>query len=285
MGKIVWLASYPKSGNTWLRTFLTNFWRNKPEPADINDLDGGPIAGARQWFDEIAGVEASQLLDEEILAFRPAVYRRAAAESTDTLYLKIHDAYTIQPDGEPLVPADVTQGAIYILRNPLDVVISFSHHNDQTIAKTIRLLNDPQAMLARTHQKIHEQLPQRLLTWSQHVQSWLEQTSFPVHAIRYEDMQRDPITTFTSVVRFLEMPDEPERIARAVQHAAFETLQSQEKQHGFRERYSPSPFFRQGRTGQWQDRLTSEQIACICQEHAAIMQRFGYLTSTGEITP
>ena len=46
MGNIYWLASYPKSGNTWMRLLLTNYLRNAGEAADINSLDGGPIASA-----------------------------------------------------------------------------------------------------------------------------------------------------------------------------------------------------------------------------------------------
>lgn len=46
-GNIYWLASYPKSGNTWMRILLTNYLRDGDEPADINNLDGGPIASAR----------------------------------------------------------------------------------------------------------------------------------------------------------------------------------------------------------------------------------------------
>ena len=60
-GSIFWLASYPKSGNTWMRILLTNYMRNADEPADINRLDGGPIASARQVFDDNVGVEASVL--------------------------------------------------------------------------------------------------------------------------------------------------------------------------------------------------------------------------------
>ncbi len=85
--KIVWLASYPKSGNTWLRAFLTNCWYDTETPADVNALLGGPIASARQLFDETVGVEAADLTTEEIDCYRPAVYRYIAAQSADTVYM------------------------------------------------------------------------------------------------------------------------------------------------------------------------------------------------------
>ena len=67
---IIWLASYPKSGNTWMRTFLTNYWRDAAEPVDINSLEGGPIASARRVFDDAVGVEASDLTPAEIERLR-----------------------------------------------------------------------------------------------------------------------------------------------------------------------------------------------------------------------
>ena len=110
MGKIIWLASYPKSGNTWVRVLLTNYLRNGEAPADINRLDGGPIASARLWFDEWAGIEASALDDKIIERLRPDVYRCMAIESTETLYMKAHDAWYRTDRGEPLFPPDITGG-------------------------------------------------------------------------------------------------------------------------------------------------------------------------------
>ncbi|NOZ51459.1 MAG: sulfotransferase domain-containing protein, partial [Chloroflexi bacterium] len=83
MNGIIWLASYPKSGNTWMRVFLTNYLRDSDEPAEINNLDGGPIASARDIFDRVIGVESSDLTAEEIDRFRPAVYEQVAAESDE----------------------------------------------------------------------------------------------------------------------------------------------------------------------------------------------------------
>ena len=109
--RIVWLASYPKSGNTWMRAFLSNYLADGDAPVDINSLDtGGPIASARAVFDDAVGVEASDLTQDEIERYRPRVYLQVAANSSETLYLKIHDAFTYTPDGSPLVPAGGHKG-------------------------------------------------------------------------------------------------------------------------------------------------------------------------------
>ena len=72
MAGIIWLASYPKSGNTWLRAFLTSF-QSGGQPVDINSMAGGPIASARKRFDDAMGVEASELTQEEIDRYRPRI--------------------------------------------------------------------------------------------------------------------------------------------------------------------------------------------------------------------
>src|SRR4030067_3299012 len=139
---IIWLASYPKSGNTWMRVLLTNYLRNGNTPADINKLDGGPIASVRKGFDEWAGIEASALNDAVVERLRPDVYRGMAGESPDTIYMKVHDAWRRTDRGEPLFPADVTAGVVYIIRNPLDIVTSATHHWGTGMKKAVENLCD-----------------------------------------------------------------------------------------------------------------------------------------------
>src|SRR5438105_4789062 len=137
MGEIVWLASYPKSGNTWVRVFLTNYLRDGSEPADINDLDGAPIASDRNRFDELSGVESSDLTADEVARYRAAVYRAFAAETEGLLFVKVHDAHRDPDCSEELFPAEVTRHVVYIIRNPLDLTVSLAHHFGISIDETL----------------------------------------------------------------------------------------------------------------------------------------------------
>jgi hypothetical protein len=110
MGNIYWLASYPKSGNTWMRILLTNYLRNADQPADINSLDGGPIASARQVFDDRVGLEASDLTQDEIERYRPFVYEQMSEQASEPLFLKVHDAFTFTRFGYPLISKTATAG-------------------------------------------------------------------------------------------------------------------------------------------------------------------------------
>ena len=73
MGGIYWLASYPKSGNTWFRTFLRNLIEDGDQPADINDLSTGSIASSRGWLDEVLGFDTAELDPDEVDRLRPEV--------------------------------------------------------------------------------------------------------------------------------------------------------------------------------------------------------------------
>ena len=137
MSQIVWLASYPKSGNTWLRAFLTSFQRDNGMPVDINALQVGTIASDRNMFDHALGVGSSDMTEEEIERYRAVACRHLALRSVTPLYLKIHDAYVFTCTGEPLIPADATQGAIYVARNPLDVAVSFARHLNRTVEEAV----------------------------------------------------------------------------------------------------------------------------------------------------
>ncbi len=275
MGGIIWLASYPKSGNTWLRVFIASLVSG--EAADINKLTFlGGISSSRSAFDETLGVSAADLSAEQQTNLRPRVYEIWAAEAKRLLYCKAHDCYHLTSAGEPLFPTKVTRGAIYVVRDPRAVAVSFAHHTGRTIDGAIARMADVNASLARSEDRLDLQLQHRVLSWSDHVQSWLE-APFPVHLVRYEDMHADPAAAFTAVARFLGLPHDPEKIASAVAATSFSRLQEQERAAGFVERpRHAAAFFREGRIDGWRAVLTPAQIARIVAAHGAVMRQYGY---------
>jgi aryl sulfotransferase len=282
MASIVWLASYPKSGNTWVRVFLTNYRRASDVPADINELEDGPIASARYTFDEFTGVKASDLTPEEIERCRPQVYRHLAAESRETLFVKVHDAFTWTDASEPLFPPDVTAGVLYILRNPLDVAVSFAHHSGMAVESIVSRMCWEVCTLNNHPGRLHEQLPQKLLSWSDHVRSWVDASGLRVHVVRYEDMVGDPLATFTAIVQFVGLMVEPLRVATALGFSRFDQLQLQERDKGFKERWpKATSFFRKGLVGDWRNALTPEHVRRLIDAHSVVMRRFAYLTDDG----
>jgi aryl sulfotransferase len=284
MGNIYWLASYPKSGNTWMRLLLTNYLRNTDQPADINSLDGGPIASARQAFDDHVGLEASDLTQDEIERYRPFVYEQMSEQASEALFLKVHDAFTYTRFGYPLISKTATAGVIYMLRNPLDVAVSFAHHSASTVERMVRKMGEADfAFLDNPHQ-LYNQLVQRLLTWSGHVLSWVDEPGLRLLVVRYEDLQADTAAAFTGVLRFCGLDIDPPRLEKAVRFSQFEQAQKQEAEYGFGEKMpGAESFFRRGQVGSWRDELNPELAQKLIADHARVMQRFGYLDEKGEL--
>jgi aryl sulfotransferase len=284
MAKIVWLASYPKSGNTWVRVLLTNYLRKDDQPADINKLEGGPIASARFWFDEWVGVEASALDDTVVERLRPRVYRCMSGDSPETLYMKVHDAWARSDLGEALFPSDVTAGVVYIIRNPLDMAASFAHHGGVSTEKAVDDMCNPNFTIARSLGGLADQLRQKLSSWSGHVQSWLDASGLPCRVVRYEDLRSDPETVFAGVVRFCGLPFDEDSVRKAVAFSEFSELQKQELSKGFHERgvRATSNFFRRGCAGAWRDDLSADQVDKLIRCHEQTMRRFGYIDAHGE---
>lgn len=283
MNKIYWLASYPKSGNTWVRVFLTNYLTEDGGPVDINHLKGGPIASDREVFDRWAGVEASDLPLDEIANLRPDVYRQMALHVDHPMYVKVHDACTRNAEGQLLFPPDVTGGALYLIRNPLDVAVSYAHHGGRTLTQTVDALCNPKGNVYETPDRMSLQLPQRLLSWSDHVRSWVDGSGLRITVTRYEDLHAEPGTAFEEVLRALDLELDTGRLSRAVALSEFETIREQEQQTGFREKHmrADAPFFRQGRVGTWREELTPDLADRIIETQGEVMMRFGYLHPDG----
>jgi hypothetical protein len=276
--KIVWLASYPKSGNTWFRIFLANLQNNGTVPIDINALEKSLMASNRLLFDEATGISSADLTFGEIEALRPEVYEHIARQSEDLVFQKIHDAYTCNISGKPLIPESATRCVLYFVRNPLDVAVSFAHHNNTSCAAIIGEMNNDEYSFYQRPDKLNLQLTQRLLTWSNHVLSWVDDSGLPLKVIRYEDMKERPFETFKAAIEFVGFACNDEQIEKAIRFSSFDILREQEQEKGFREK-SPSSksFFRKGLVGSWKEELSPGEAQTVIQNHHAVMERFGYL--------
>jgi aryl sulfotransferase len=280
MKKIVWLASYPKSGNTWVRALLTNYLRPGAEPASINDLLGAPSASWRKSFDELAGVEASSLDPDTVDRVRPEVYRCLAAEANDDrpLFIKVHDAWGLTDTGARMFPAEVTAGVIYIMRNPFDTAVSIADHFGRTVEWAVEQLCDPRFSIGATTDRLHDQLRQKLGSWRGHVGSWLDASGLRCHVVRYEDLSSDPEAALASMLRFVGEQLDSARISTAVASSAFAELRRQELAEGFRESSvsASGSFFRRGEVGVWSHTLPPELIGRLSAALGETMRRFGY---------
>jgi len=283
-GGAVWLASFPKSGNTWLRLLLANVLSNQDKPVNINSI---PLKGRslvrRTYIEDVTLIDTDLLTLDEALLLRSrmaAVIIAEASEDENPLFVKTHDAYCTLPECEPLLGRHNRSAAkaLYIVRDPRDVVVSLASHMSYPIDEAVRRLCMDDHFIPDVH-VVTTHLPQHLQSWSRHVTGWNDQTDVPVHVIRYEDLRDEPVSVFGAAVAFLGLEVPRTKIEQAVRFSDFAELQAQEAQNDFRERPpgATAPFFRKGRASGWVDVLTKQQSAQIVATHGDAMKRFGYL--------
>lgn len=272
MAKLIFLASYPESGNTWMRLMLSSLIYPQQE-LNINNIKGSSSAADRLLFEKHTGLDASELSSEVLSRMRSAWYESLLLSNEEMIILKTHDAFRNQSD-DPLFATSLDVKVIYLVRNPLDIVISYSHHSQESVSLTIDKLNDPSRKLSDWSKP---QLPQFLGNWSHHVTSWT-QSEADLLLVRYEDLRNDIMHVMSKVTAFLKLDADIHAVERVVDETSLDKLRQQEVKHGFNERlHSQSTFFGPGKIGQWKSKLTDTEVGSVIRIHESVMSEIGYL--------
>lgn len=269
--KIWWLASYPKSGNTWVRMFLNCYATRFP--VSLNSVYQYVVTDLRvEIYQMMSPRPLSEMtLSEQFMYLPGALINLIKLANTKDVVVKTHNAKA-NVSGIALIPVAITAGAVYIIRDPRDVVISLSHHFNLTINESITMLNDEQRAGESKQGLFH-----MLMSWSQNVNSWTRMNKdVPTLVVKYEELNA---TAFEAIISHLELsvPDHEERLKFAMKQTEFSNLQELESKDGFVEKAGNSNFFRSGKSGQWKTILTKKQQELITDKNKEVMQHYGYL--------
>jgi len=272
--KIFWLASYPKSGNTWVRMFLNAYITGFP--VNLNSAYQFVSGDFRpELFQMMVTRPINQLTIKEQYYFYPGLLLNILGMS-NTLYvcLKTHHA-KVKVDEIPLIPVELTEKAIYVMRDPRDIVPSLADHFGLTLDKAIDFLGNEQ----QGAEQKGTGLTHLLLSWRLHVKSWASKPS-PIETIiiKYEELLGNPRGTFEKIIAAFNFEMDEARFDFALEQTKFKNLQKMEQEGTFREKSSESKkFFREGKAGNWKNVLSRGQAKRIESEHREEMKTFGYL--------
>ena len=280
---LVWLTSYPKSGNTWFRTVLAALVAGG-DKFDINDLNHAHselITASRVLFHHWTGLHAADLPMSLVRRLRTDIHVTVNAQATGVRVMKVHDAWPAQaPGDDTMFPDHATIGTIYLVRNPLDVAISLAAHMSVTPAESVRFLCNANLVFGKgtAEDGIQPMIRQHMGDWSHHVSGWLAAPLSRLMVLRYEDMLAEPQRAFEAALGFAGFTFSAAAIAAALEATRFDRMQRMEAEHGFNERPpGMSRFFRSGRSGGWRESLTPADVRLMVDHHEQIMRRFGYL--------
>jgi sulfotransferase family protein len=275
---LVWLASYPKSGNTWVRAFLANLaaiLAGESDELSLNAINRFSTAeNFSALYEARLGFKPTEKHRKEVAAVRHEVQKSIADEYQGRLVVvKTHNGL-VKDYNRAIINFSVASTAIYIIRNPLDVAISLSHHMGLTVDDSIEMMGTLGFETPINENTVHEIWG----SWSQNVESWTCVPHSAIYVMCYEAILSDPQRAFGGLVQHLFVKANPMQINSAIERSSFANLRNKEEREGFREKSEKAQrFFREGQAGQWKDILTPAQVRRIINDHGEQMMRFGYL--------
>jgi hypothetical protein len=259
-----------------MRVFLTNLLQPEEE-AHINKLLNTHGANDNNLIEFYTPFEPSELTFKELMKVRIQVLERLNAQIGEYACLKIHQTNQAVKS-EKVFLSKIEDPLIYVVRNPLDVAISFAHHQNWELEKSVEFLNNDEAVIGSTNRFNQRLSPELLGNWSHHYNSWKE-TVPQMLLIRYEDMLENAVETFTRVVDYLGIKATEEEIKVAISKSKIENIQQQEEGSRFKEGSLLNPiFFRKGSSGEWKNALSAKQVDRIIAKHGKVMKDLGYLS-------
>ena len=273
MANIIWLASYPKSGNVWLQAFLHNLISNSrqaPSPETIGGFCTPESAALHFMTPDSRPLGA--WTREETARRRAGAHKAITGLRSDNVFASTRVALSTS-GGAPIITMELTAASFYLVRNPLDVAVSLAAQGDRSIDEAILHL-ETEYESENSDQFAYEYQG----SWSTNVLSWTQQRHAGLHLLRYEDMLSVPEQAFGPLASFLGFDTSPERLARAIRFSSFADLAEEEDKSTFTSSSGGvRRVLRVGKSDQWREVLSADQVRRVVDRHDKQMERFGYI--------
>ena len=276
---IIWLASYPKSGNTWVRVFLNSLFYTENNEIDINNLSIGQFPN-RKHFEDI-----SKNMDDINEFSKNCINAQLRLNlSNETKFLKTHHAYW-QNGKYKFTDIQTSLGVIYIVRDPRNVITSLkNHYNFDNYDDALKFLLDDRKVIGIKNSKKEMDLPHIISSWKNHFNSWKKMNKNYL-LVKYENLINSPEKEFQKITSFLEklinVKFDKNRILDAVEKSSFDNLKKREQTHGFIEApillNKSSSFFNLGPKNDWRKLLNKKIAKKIEKEFKIEMSELNYL--------
>jgi len=276
---LIWIASYPKSGNTWMRSLLTALIYTND---GIFNFELLPKIDQFEKKSNFSFLKKSQSIDFDNLDKMAIVskYWHEAQENlnySDLIFLKTHSS-NYNYKNLKYANLNKTRGCIYLVRDPRDVAISYSKFMGCSIDETIDYMLGPARQIWNQEKTVGIIISR----WDYHIASWLNLDT-PKIFIRYEDLLNNTKKILNELIQFIQGPlkinieSNEKKIENIIKTTSFALLKNKENKDGFKEASKNSPFFREGKSMQWKKTLNYDQIEKIESNLGEYMKKFKYI--------
>ena len=280
---IIWLASFPKSGNSWVRAILISIFFTKNGKFDLSLFPKIKYFDKIENYNFVKDVNVNDFNNLNKLSIIAKYWTKAqelVEISGDFAFFKTHSANVISNKKYFYTTNNTTRGVILVVRDPRDVAISYSaKHINKTTDEVIDLMTNPDVISRTTESKLG--LPMIHLNWEQFYRSWLH-LDCPKLLLKFEDIKKDPKKAVIDILNFFkneynfQFNDENNLVSNILETTDFKTLKTKEKEQGLIDK-KKGAYFRSGKTNEWSKKLTINQIKKIEFSFNKLMKELGYL--------
>ena len=280
---IIWIASYPKSGNTWIRALLSAYLYSEdgvfkfellknisqfPTRQDVQEFTNNfksPVETSKYWI----AAQKKLNLDKKIH------------------FLKTHSSVCTL-EGNSFTDKANTIASIYIVRDPRNVITSIANHYEFSINEAFEFLTNKRKIIFDPEYQDYGDI-QFLGDWANHYKSWKNLTIALVKIVKYEDLLNNTKKTFIDLLDFLKkftsVNVDEKKLNTVIRTTDFNTLKLKEEQFGFEESIMSKKsnkkikFFNLGKDNNWKKLLDSETKKKITKSFRLEMKELNYIVN------
>ena len=282
---IIWLASYPKSGNTYVRAFLSAYYYSKSGEFDFSLLSNIKQFPDKEFFDK--KIENIKQASEEWEGAQKKII-----EDKKIKFFKTHNCLG-NYKGKPFTTPHQTLGGIYIVRDPRNVFSSLKNHFSMNDDEALEMIFDEKRGLMSDTGSYSSYA--HISSWSNHFRSWVKYNQFRRLIIKYEDLIINKYETFRDIIVFtntllnkIERVDK-EKLKRAIETTNFNILKNKEIEEALDQSITPfkkwrsihkenkNLFFNLGPDNNWEKFLEKKTVDKIEKEFKNEMLELGYI--------
>ena len=282
---IFWIASYPKSGNTWIRTLISSYYYTEDgifNESKIHNIDQFP---QKKYFKEFK-------YDKTIVNDTARLWLKAQKKinlDKKLRFFKTHNAFG-NLNGNPFTDNTNSIGAIYVVRDPRNVITSLKNHYELNDDQAYSWMINENNYLYDIHNFEEDGYSdfQFISSWSTNYKSWKVQKKIPIKIIKYEDLLNETYLIFKDLINFINLlvntseQINRDKLKKVIDSTLFDKLRKEEQDKGFtesvlsRDGKRKIPFFNLGPKNDWNKILNIKMVKKIEEVFADSMKDLSY---------
>ena len=281
---IIWIASYPKSGNTWVRALLSYYFFSKQNKFQFSLLKNIPNFNVTDFIRNKEAIKS----DKDIIKNWLPIQRYINDKFKRNLLFKTHNA-CININGNQFTNNTVSAGCIYVVRDPRNIITSYKNFEDKSYENMIKMMfNEKSYLLSNesTMKNFGIKGVEIISSWAKHYTSWVHNDlKIPICLIKYENLLENPSKEFLKIFNFLKKINnekqtiiDKKRLQNTISETSFENLKHLENTDGFIEKQNRKiKFFNQGKNNDWNKILPKQISKQIKDQFLTEMKELGYV--------